>query len=141
MHAIQFPVVSSVTAGVLIIFQMLLLLAVVFGRYRYRQGLGDGGNPGLLRAMRRHGNLAENGAIFVVCAALLEMMGGTRETLEILCGVFLAARLFHAFGLTIGSGPNLFRFLGVLGTFGACVGVGWRLIVIALPQLHGGYLP
>ena len=34
-------------------------------RRRVRQSLGEGTDPALIRAVRRHGNFAENAAIFV----------------------------------------------------------------------------
>ena len=88
MQNVALPVVSAITAGVLIIGQMGLMFVVAGARFRVRQSLGDGADPTLLRLVRRHGNYAENAAIFVASLALLEMMGAVRpfvigEDLEI----------------------------------------------------------
>ncbi len=40
--------------------------------------VGEATEPSAVRAVRRHGNLAENAAIFIVCVTLLEMLGGGR---------------------------------------------------------------
>ena len=138
MPTLTIPVVSALTAGVLIVFQMLLLLTVVFARRSNRLSLGDGGNPGMLRAIRRHGNLAENAAIFVVCVALLEMLGGNRMTVEILCAAFVLGRLSHALGLSYGRGVNIFRLVGATATLIVGIAVGVRLIQIAWPLANLG---
>ena len=51
------PVVSAITAGVLIIAQMALLAAVVLTRRRVRQSLGETGDPALIRTVRSEGYL------------------------------------------------------------------------------------
>ena len=78
------PVVSALTAGVLIVMQMALMLTVIRARRRNRQSLGDGGNPDMLLAIRRHGNSAENAALFIAGFALLELRDGNPPALEIM---------------------------------------------------------
>ena len=51
--------------------------------------LGDG-DPTVLRLVRRHGNYAENAAIFVASLALLEMMGAVRPFVIGLAALFIA---------------------------------------------------
>ena len=136
MPTLTVPAVSALTAGVLIVMQMLLLLTVVLARARNRQSLGDGGNANMLRAVRRHGNLAENAAIFVVCAALLEMLGGSRMTVEILCAAFVLGRLSHIIGLSLGRTINIFRFVGIVTTVIVGFSTGVGLIQIAWPLVH-----
>jgi uncharacterized membrane protein YecN with MAPEG domain len=132
MSGLVTPSVSALAAGVLIILQMLLLLFTARGRQRARQSLGDGGDEDLTRAVRRHGNLAENAAIFLICAALYEMMGGERMWVEVLCGAFVIGRLSHALGLSMKNTVNVFRLLGVALTVAAGVAVGVRLVLMGL---------
>jgi hypothetical protein len=87
--------------------------------------------------VRRHGNLAENAAIFIASVSLLELLGGGRLWVEILCGVFLLARLLHAFGLSQQNPTNIFRIAGVILTAVAGLAVGVRLIWIAIPHVTG----
>ncbi len=140
MPTLALPAVSALTAGILIVLQMLLLLTVVLARRSNQQSLGDGGNANMLRSIRRHGNLAENAAIFVVCAALLEMLGESRLTMEILCGAFVLARLSHAIGLSFGRTVNIFRFVGTTVTVAVSIWAGVLLIQIALPLVSPGGL-
>jgi uncharacterized membrane protein YecN with MAPEG domain len=97
------PLISALTAGILIVMQMALALTVALARRRNRQSLGDGGNKDVLQAARRHGNLAENAALFIAGFTLMELLGGDRVELEILCAVFVLARVSHAIGLSM---PN-----------------------------------
>lgn len=135
MPLISIPVVSAVTAGVLIVIQMLLVLTVAFARRRNKQSLGDGDKADVLRASRRHGNFAENAAIFVVALALFELIGGGRHMAEIYAGIFIVGRIAHAIGLSMKNTSNLPRVLGILLTVGVGLTLGVRLIMLGLPLL------
>lgn len=129
------PVVSAVTGGILIIMQAIFMFAAADQRRRHGPPVGDAVEPAMIRAVRRHGNLAENAGIFVVCAALLELLGGSRYWVEILCAVFVVARLSHGVGLSMQNTTNAFRIAGVILTVVAAIGVGIRLIWIAAAHI------
>lgn len=129
------PVVSAFTAGILIIMQVLLMLGVVVARRRNRQSLGDGGHPELISAMRRHGNLAENAALFIAGFTLFELIGGNRTALIIMCAAFVLARISHAVGLSLKKTSNPFRTGGVAVTVIVGIALGARLMLTALPHL------
>jgi uncharacterized membrane protein YecN with MAPEG domain len=125
------PVVSAVTAGILIIMQMILMVAVVRARIGNRQSLGDGGHADLERAIRRHGNFAENAAIFIAGFTLLELLGASRLSLTIMCAVFVLGRISHIVGLSLPTSVNAFRRLGIVATVLVGSALGVRLIVSA----------
>jgi hypothetical protein len=129
------PYVSALTAGLLIVTQMVLMLSVVMARRRNRQSVGDGGHHELLLAIRRHGNFAENAAIFVAGFALLELVGGSRTTLAIMCTAFVLGRMSHAIGLSMKQTVNPFRVGGAAMTAFVGVSLGLRLIAIAARHL------
>jgi uncharacterized membrane protein YecN with MAPEG domain len=130
------PFVSALTAGVLVLMQMALMYSVVLARRRNRQSIGDGGQHDMLLAIRRHGNFAENAAIFVAGFALLELMGGGRIGLAVMCAAFVLARISHVVGLSMtGKTVNPLRVGGVVVTIFVGVTLGTRLIVAALPYL------
>jgi uncharacterized membrane protein YecN with MAPEG domain len=135
MHGFILPVVSAFTAGILILMQVALMAAVVLARRRNRQSLGDGSNPALLRAIRRHGNFAENAAIFIAGFTLLEMLGASQANLAILCALFVVGRISHALGLSLQNTVNPLRVGGVVLTVGVGLTLGVRLIQLALPLL------
>src|SRR5262245_49595492 len=93
------PAVSALTAGVLVVLQTVLMLTVVLARRRARQEIGDAGNPELLAAVRRHGNFAENAALFVAGFTLLEVLGGNRTLIVTMCAAFVGGRISHIVGL------------------------------------------
>jgi uncharacterized membrane protein YecN with MAPEG domain len=111
------------------------MLTVVLARRRNRQSLGDGGNPDMLQAIRRHGNFAENAALFIAGFALLELTDGNRPALEIMCAIFVLARISHAIGLSLPKTVNAFRLVGIVATIAVGMVLGVRLIRIGLPLL------
>ncbi len=129
------PVISALTAGILITLQMLFMFTAANLRRVHGPSVGEMTEPSALRAVRRHGNLAENAAIFIASVSLLELLGGGRLWVEIICGVFLLARLLHAFGLSQQNPSNMFRIAGVILTALAGVTVGIRLIYLAVAHL------
>jgi uncharacterized protein len=131
------PVISAFTAGILILLQTALVFAAVNQRRQHGPSVGEPTNPDVTRAIRRHGNLAENAAIFIACIALLEMLGGGRVWVEVLCAAFVAARLLHAFGLSLKNTTNAFRVVGVILTVVVGLTLGVRLVLVAAPYLHG----
>lgn len=121
--SLSLPSTSALTAGILVILQMLLMLAVVLTRMRNRQSLGDGGNSAVIAAVARHGNFSENAAIFIIGFALLELLGGGGRMLTAMCTAFVVARISHIIGLSLPSTLNLFRTAGV----GVTAAVGFTL--------------
>lgn len=113
----NFPYITSVTAGLLLLIQMALAFAVSGNRGKADTWVGDGGNAVLLRTARRHANLAENAGIFVVGFALLELSRLSPKLLLTLCVAFVIARLFHAAGLSRQNTNNPLRLIGGLGTY------------------------
>jgi uncharacterized protein len=126
------PLISALTAGILIVMQMVLALAVALARRRNRQSLGDGGNKDVLQATRRHGNLAENAALFIAGFTLFELLGGNRIQLEILCAIFVLARISHAIGLSMPNTVNPFRIIGITATIAVGIALGLALVRIGL---------
>ena len=132
------PVISALTGGVLILLQSALVFAAANQRRLHGPSVGEPTDPNVTRAIRRHGNLAENAAIFIVCVALLEMLGGGRLWVEVLCAAFVAARLLHAFGLSLKNPTNAFRVVGIILTVFVGLSLGGRLIVVAVRLLAAG---
>lgn len=137
MTSIEPPVISAFTAGILILLQTPMLFAAINQRRQHGPSLGEGDDPDVIRAVRRHGNLAENAAIFIACASLLEMLGGGRAWVAALCAVFLLARLSHAFGLSLKNTGNIFRVVGMVLTIAVGLALGGRLIVVAVQRFAG----
>ena len=126
----EFPIVSAVTAGALLIIQQLLMLNVGLYRTKVRTGVGYGEDLDLERLSRRHGNLAENAGIFVATLALLELLAGSVDIVAGFAIAFVVARTAHIIGFSslagshLKDGSTVFLFLRAGGaTFTALVGV------------------
>ncbi|MEO1167570.1 MAG: MAPEG family protein [Pseudomonadota bacterium] len=120
------PVISASVAAIILILQLVLMILVGMHRVRTNTGVGMGDDKELERKIRRHGNLAENAALFLVVLALAELVGGSAQVLTIVAVAFVVARLSHAlaFSSLTGShgedGNRIFiaaRIIGAFGTF------------------------
>ncbi|MCR9080605.1 MAG: MAPEG family protein [Hyphomonadaceae bacterium] len=107
METLHTPTYAALLGGSLLVLQILLMLSVGTYRTGAKKGVGVDGDMKLERLVRRHGNLAENAAIFLIVLTLYEVMFG--QTLIVLgtASVFLVARLLHAIGFSSLSGSHL----------------------------------
>jgi uncharacterized membrane protein YecN with MAPEG domain len=132
---------TTITAGVLLVIQMALAFAVSGARGQRNVWVGDGGQDALLRAIRRHGNLAENAGIFVIGFMLLELSKFSPTLLMCLCAAFVLVRLAHVVGLSQPDTGNVFRIAGGVGTYLLGFALGGALIwvgVLAAGAAHAG---
>lgn len=127
-----YPFITTTTACAMLLLQMALAAAVSRSRGKHRSPIGDSGNAGLQRAVRRHGNLSENAAIFLVGFLLLEWSQRTPHLLAAMCVAFLVLRLAHAVGLSMRDTNNVFRVAGGGGTYLLGFALGGTLIRIGL---------
>ena len=109
--------ITSLYAGLL----GLLLIGLAFNVSRYRVGLqissGDGGHPGLKRAVRAHGNLTENAPMGLILLAVVEAQGFSEITIHVLGSALGIGRVLHALGLALHEGRSVGRALGILLTW------------------------
>jgi uncharacterized membrane protein YecN with MAPEG domain len=135
MQTVAVPLISALTAAILVLGQMALMFTVIGERWRARQSLGEAGDETLLRAVRRHGNYAENAAVFIASLALLEMIGAPRALVITLAALIVIGRVLHAVGLSREQTVNLWRASGVVATLGAGVAIGAGLVVTGVARL------
>ncbi|HEY2068986.1 MAG TPA: MAPEG family protein [Rhizomicrobium sp.] len=132
----SFPHFTAATAIFVAVLQMVLVLYVARGRGKYRTGLGDGGSPPLLKRIRMHGNLAENAPLFLILLGLVEVSGQWAMLVPWFALAFVVLRIFHVIGLAISSGPSPFRFVGVVGTTLAILGLAALLAITLSRDTH-----
>lgn len=122
------PVISATTAAIILALQLILMITVGMHRVRTQANIGVGEDADLERKVRRHGNLAENAAIFLVVLALAELVGVSSAVLTPVAILFVVARLSHALAFSSLSGSHgsdgnklfvLARVVGAFGTFAA----------------------
>ena len=107
MPDINMPIYAAYLGASLLVLQILLMLSV--GTYRAKSGTAMGlqDDTVLERRVRRHGNLAENAAIFVIVLALYELIFGQTYLALAVGVVFFAARLLHMGGFASAAGSHL----------------------------------
>tara|TARA_B110000285_G_scaffold87797_1_gene100660 strand:- start:6882 stop:7295 length:414 start_codon:yes stop_codon:yes gene_type:complete len=116
LELVNMPLYTGLTAALLAIIQIGLMLTVIKMRGDAGVFIGSGGNDGLERIIRAHGNFIENVPTFLVCLMLIELMVGSTLLVALLGGVVLVARLAHAIALSANSGVTAGRLVGTLGT-------------------------
>lgn len=131
------PIIAALTGALLIILQAILMMLVGTHRIRNRVNLGTGDDPALERKIRRHGNLAENAALFIVVLALAEMTVVPNDVVRIIAIVFIVGRILHAIALSTVAGSQgaetgkifqIFRVIGAFTTFGSFIALGGYLL-------------
>jgi uncharacterized membrane protein YecN with MAPEG domain len=132
------PIIAAVAGAVLIILQAILMMLVGTHRILNRINLGTGDDPALERKIRRHGNLAENAALFIVVLALAEMSVVPNNVVRIIAIVFIVGRILHAIALSTVAGSQgaetgkifqIFRAIGAFTTSGSFIALGGYLLV------------
>ncbi len=114
-----FPALTAFYAALLALLFVALSVWVVVGRVRGNVLHGDGGQDGLNRRIRAHGNFAEFVPFALLLCALLEARGAGPGLMHTLLAPLLLARLAHPFGMTAAENTPrqyLCRGLPVLAT-------------------------
>ncbi|MCR9140006.1 MAG: MAPEG family protein [Alphaproteobacteria bacterium] len=101
------PIYAALLGGTLLAAQNILMLNVGLYRTSLGKGAGVDGDVKLERLVRRHGNLAENAAIFVVVLALYELLLGQTGLAFWTTTVFALARLMHIAGFANAAGSHI----------------------------------
>jgi uncharacterized membrane protein YecN with MAPEG domain len=124
------PVISAFYAGLLGL--LAIAIAVQCGRVRGKTEitLGDGGNPELQTAMRRHANFVEFVPLVLVLIALLELNGVSKAAIHGLGAGLLVARLCHAVGFGSEGPIGVLRAVGAAGsTLVLLIASIWSIVV------------
>lgn len=116
------PIIAALTAAFLALMQTILMVTVGNRRRASSISFGDGGDPDMLRIMRRHGNFIENAPMVLILLSLLEILGGGQTVVLGLAILFVVTRISHAIALSSANSPLAFRVIGALGTLISLVG-------------------
>ena len=122
MTTAVFPVpITALYAGVLALLLVVLALRVVRLRWKFRVGLGDGGEKAMIRAIRIHGNATEHVPVALLLLLVAELNHAGPTFLHACGAVLVAARVLHALGLGKSAGASWQRAAGTIGTVGVIV--------------------
>lgn len=129
------PTVSLLFAALHVLLLLALLVPISLHRSRHSIGLGDGGDPLLLRKIRVHANFIEHVPLAILMLALLELGGLSRALLWMLGAVLLLARVVHAASFSRRSGYSFGRFWGTALTWGVLLTMAMAGLWLSLPML------
>ena len=120
--------ITGLYAALCALLILALSLRIVALRRRLRVGIGDGGDPGLSRAIRAQANAIEYIPLLLVMLLVAEN-NGAGEVFVHACGATLVlARVLHAFGLSGSAGTSFGRFYGTLLTWLVLLALGVQLV-------------
>lgn len=113
MHVTATPVFAALLALV------YFVISARVGRVRARAkvSIGDGGDIGLMRAMRAQANFNEYVPLTLIILAFLEMRMVSLYVVCILGTMLLAGRILHAIGISPVKEITICRMLGIILTF------------------------
>ena len=115
--------ITALYAGLSGVLLLALSSRVVNERRTHEVGIGDGGQPDLMRAIRVQANFTEYVPTILILILLVEMNGNSATVVHSLGTALLVSRVLHAAGLSRSSGISTARFVGILGT--------WMVLAIA----------
>jgi uncharacterized membrane protein YecN with MAPEG domain len=113
--------ITALYAGLLTPLFILLAIRVVQARHGARVGVGDGGDPALLRRMRVQANFAEYVPMALLLMALAESLSTRGWLLHALGVALVLARIVHAAGMSQPRENFKLRTAGIATTFGVMI--------------------
>lgn len=107
---------------------VLIILALIWQVIRYRRrekiSLGDGGHPGLIRAIRAHANATEVAPIALVGLSAMAMASAPVWAIHVGGLSLTVGRVLHAYGLSRVEGASFGRMVGMLLSLIALLWIG-----------------
>ncbi len=109
--------ITAFYAGLLAALYVYLSVMVINQRRKLKIGLGDGGDKGMMQAMRVHGNFVEYVPFALVLMLIAEINNTQHLWLHVAGTGLIIARLLHAHGVRNSAGVSWQRAVGVVSTF------------------------
>lgn len=105
--------VIPIYAAILGIIFFILSVRIILLRRSLKIGLGDSGNPIVLRAMRVHSNFAEYVPLCLVLLGFAEFQGTLPMAVHALGSGLVLGRILHAYGVSQPKEDFRFRVTGM----------------------------
>lgn len=131
------PLTTALYSGLSGLWLLLVSLNVCRHRARAGIGLGDGGDVGLLRAIRIQANTAEYVPLTLLLLAVAEMLRAPNPLLHAIGIALVVGRVLHAAGLSRSSERSFGRAAGMLLTWAALLGAALLVLYIYLVRGPG----
>ena len=115
--------VTLSTAAAAAILNVWLMLRVGAVRQAEKISIGDEDNEALIRRMRAQANFVENAPCVLILIGAIELSGRGDPWLAWVAGLFIVARVAHAFGMDGGS-LQIGRMIGTVVSLLTLLGLG-----------------
>lgn len=109
--------ITAFYASLLALLFIGLSFNIIRLRFQLKIGLGDGGEPSLIKAIRIHGNFSEYMPLALILLAGLELNGVDSLWVHIFGSILFLGRISHAIGLSLSIGTSKPRAFGVISMF------------------------
>ena len=109
--------ITGIYVALATLLVLILAVRISLARHGRRIGIGDGGDPELVRRIRAHANALENLPLGLLLLLLLELDQTPPLAVHVFGCVLLLGRVLHAFGLSRTGGTSAGRFLGTALTW------------------------
>jgi uncharacterized membrane protein YecN with MAPEG domain len=109
--------ITGIYVALATLLVLILAARISMARHGRRVGIGDGGDPDLVRRIRVHANALENLPLALLLLLLLELDQTPPLALHVFGCLLLVGRVLHAVGLSRSSGVSPGRFLGIALTW------------------------
>ncbi|NKB50267.1 MAG: hypothetical protein GKS02_12995 [Alphaproteobacteria bacterium] len=124
--------ITLLYASLLALWFVILSVQVIRYRGSHSIDLGDGGDTGMLRRIRAHGNFVDYAPLALILMGLLEVSGAGPLLLHVIGGLLLVGRLAHGWALSFTDSSALLRTGGIALTLAAIIIAAVRGLMIAL---------
>jgi len=126
--------ITTLYAALLAVLYIILTAYVIQGRYRYKIGLGDGGNDIMARRIRVHGNFIEYVPFALLLLFFVDDGGASPGLTHALGSMLIAGRILHAMGISGSDNVSFGRTIGMILTITMiliCAGMLlWRYLIV-----------
>lgn len=113
------PTLTASYAAVLALLYVAMTAYVITTRARRNINIGDGGDPHMLLAIRRHGNMTEYVPFALLLMGFAEILGLGATWLHLAGFALIGGRILHAMGLNVAGTLTASRIVGTSATLAA----------------------
>ena len=131
------PTIVPFYAAVLGLIFIFLSARVVVARRQFRVRLGSGGHELLERRIRVQGNFAEYVPLTVILLTFLELYGGSKWLMHVLCIGLVIGRCLHAYCVSQINEDIRQRRAAMILTFGVLFVAATGVVVTSGLRLFG----
>jgi uncharacterized protein len=131
------PVIVPFYAAILAFIFIFLSARVIVARRQFQVRIGAGGHHVLERRIRVQGNFSEYVPITVILLTFMELYGGTKWLIHVLCVTLILGRSLHAYCVGRTDEDIRHRRVAMIMTFGVLFIAATSVVVYSGQRMFG----